>query len=57
MLMYGERDEMISPPLQRVAWCHSKHQAELLKEVLSIYPTIEYVEGIPTDVDSISDTN
>lgn len=53
MLISGERDEMISIAQQRVAWCYSKHQPELLKQLLSIYPTIEYVEVIPTNVDSM----
>lgn len=35
----------------------SKHQPELLKEYLSIYPTIEYVKGIPTNVNIIFDRN
>ena len=31
MLISAERDEMISIAQQRVAWCNSKHQPELLK--------------------------
>lgn len=34
-----------------------KHQPELLNEYLSIYPTIEYVKGIPTNVNIIFDRN
>lgn len=47
------RDEMISPPPRRVIWCYSLYHPELLKRLLSICKTIEYVQGIPTIFDTM----
>ena len=46
---------LISPPPDRIVWCYSKHQPQLYQELISINSEIEYVEGIPVDLDAMFD--
>ena len=47
------RNEMIDKPIQRIVWCYAKHQLELYKKLMNISQHIEYVQGIPTDIDNM----
>ena len=49
------RETVIDNPPKRVVWCYAKHQPTLLDELLEIVPEIEYVEGIPENLDSMFD--
>jgi len=44
--------EIINPSPERIIWCYSKHQPELYEELITINPNIEYMHGIPTDLDT-----
>ena len=44
---------IIDNPPERIAWCYAKHQPALLDELLKIVPGIEYVEGIPENLESM----
>ena len=48
-----EGNWLIHPTPQRIIWCYTKHQPDLLNELIEILPTIEYVQGIPSEVDSM----
>ena len=50
-----EGNWLIHPTPQRIIWCYTKHQHNLLNELTEILPTIEYVQGIPSGVDSVFD--
>lgn len=45
--------EIIEPIPERIVWCYIKHQPELYRELMIINTTIEYVEGIPVDLDEM----
>lgn len=47
--------QMIEPNLNRVVWCYTKHQAELYRQLKSINPNIDYMEGIPTNLEEMFD--
>lgn len=47
--------ELIDPNPDRIVWCYVKHQPELLKQLMEIDPKIEYVQGIPSDIESMFD--
>jgi len=49
-------DKLISQPIKRIIWCYTKHQPELLKDLLEINKNIEYREGLP-DIDNEFDKN
>ena len=44
---------IIDNPPERIVWCYAKHQPALLDELLKIVPDIEYVEGIPENLESM----
>jgi len=48
-------NEVLEPAPQRIIWCYSKHQPELYQELMDINSRIEYVEGIPTDLERMFD--
>ena len=48
-------NKLISPPLQRIVWCYAKHQPELYESLMEINPAIEYVEGIPSELNEMFD--
>lgn len=50
-----DRNSLIDTPLSRIVWCYTKHQPELLKELLDIEPNIEYVQGIPSNIEEMFD--
>ena len=35
----------------RIVWCYAKHQPQLLEELHKINPIIEYVQGIPENLE------
>lgn len=47
--------QMIEPNLNRVVWCYTKHQAELYRQLKNINPNIDYMEGIPTNLEEMFD--
>lgn len=47
------KKEIIQPLIENIIWCHAKHQPVLHRELLQMEPTIQYVEGVPKDLDSI----
>ena len=40
---------------QRIVWCYAKHQPDLLSELKKVLPTIEHIQSIPSELDSIFD--
>ena len=50
-----ESKTMIDKPPERILWCYAKHQPDLYKELIHITPNIEYVEGIPTNLEDMFD--
>ena len=52
-----EGNWLIHRTRQRIIWCYTKHQPNLLNELTEILPTIEYLQGIPSKVDSMFDRN
>ena len=38
-----------------MVWCYAKHQPELFEELMKINPNIEYVQGIPSDINTMFD--
>ena len=51
------RSTTIEPPIQRIVWCYVKHQPDLFYELKRLIPSFEYVQGIPSDLDSYFDRN
>lgn len=45
--------QMIEPFPERIVWCYTKHQADLYQHLINIIPNIEYVEGIPTNLETM----
>lgn len=45
--------QMIEPTPQRIIWCYTKHQQDLYEELKEINPQIEYIEGIPTNMEQM----
>ena len=52
-----EGNWLIHPTPQRIIWCYAKHQPNLLKELTEIVQAIQYVQGIPSEIDSLFDQN
>ena len=50
-----EENWLIHPTPQRAIWCYAKQQPNLLSDLTEILPAIEYVQGIPSEMDSIFD--
>ena len=48
---------LIEPYPERIVWCYAKHQSNLYKELLNLNSDIEYVHGIPADIDIMFDRN
>ena len=55
LIQYRER--IMSPAPVRIVWCYAKHQPRLLQDLIRINPSIEYINGIPADVEEMFDTN
>ena len=56
ILQYGK--DLIKPAMpKRIMWVYAKHQPDLLEELMSIDKNIEYVDGIPQDLESTFDRN
>ena len=51
------RERIMSPAPVRMVWCYAKHQPRLLQDLIRINPSIEYINGIPADVEEMFDTN
>ena len=51
------RNEMIYPVIDRIVWCYAKHQPKLFYELKDLMPAIEYVQGIPENLDEYFDRN
>ena len=51
------REHVIEPTPKRIVWCYSKHQPSLYCELLAIDSKIEYVNGIPENMDAMFDAN
>jgi len=47
--------DMINPTPDRIVWCYGKHQPQLLLELKSYFPNIEYVQGLPSELDEMFD--
>ena len=50
-----EENWLIHPTPQRVIWCYAKQQPNLLSDLKKILPAIEYVQDIPSEMDSMFD--
>ena len=50
-----EAQILIEPVPERVIWCYTKHQPELFQELKSIKEDIEYMEGIPSNIEEMFD--
>ena len=50
-----EGNWLMHPTPQKIIWCYTKHQPDLLNELTEIPSTIEYAQGIPSEVDSMYD--
>ena len=48
---------LIEPKPERIVWCYAKHQPDLYKQLLANIPSIEYIDGIPTDLENMFDRN
>ena len=48
---------LIDPYPNRIVWCYTKHQPDLYKQLIAINSSIEYVHGIPTDIDTMFNRN
>ena len=44
---------LMKPFPERVVWCFGKHQKELYEELMNIDSGIEYIHGIPKDIDNM----
>ena len=42
---------LVDPYPERIVWCSTKHQSDLYKQLIAINSNIEYVHGIPIDID------
>ena len=51
------RHQMIQPSIHRIVWCYAKHQPDLFYELKRLIPSFEYVQGIPSNLDSFFDRN
>ena len=51
------RDKMIQPRIDRIVWCYAKHQPELFYELKRLIPSFEYIQGIPSNLDSYFNRN
>ena len=51
------RETILLPSPKRIVWCYAKYQLDLLQELLFIDQTIEYIQEIPSDVETIFDWN
>ena len=51
LLQYQEK--IITPSIDRVVWCYAKHQPKLYDELVKINENIEYVRGIPENLDEM----
>ena len=47
------KETMINPSPERIVWCYAKHQEELYEELISIDSSIEYVHGIPENIETM----
>ena len=47
------RGTIINPSLERIVWCYAKHQEELYEELMTINSNIEYVHGIPENIETM----
>ena len=48
-------DQLVENTPERIVWCYSKHQPKLYQELMQINSNIEYVEGIPLQVNTMFD--
>ena len=51
LLMHANK--YIHPYPNRIVWCYAKHQPDLYKELMRIDQSIEYVFGIPSNLDEM----
>ena len=49
------RNSIVNKKIQRIVWCYGKHQPQLLAELKSYFPNIEYIHGLPSDLDEMFD--
>ena len=52
-----ERDWLMHPTPQRIVWCYAKHHPNFLKELMEVVQAVDYVQGIPSEIDSLFDRN
>ena len=46
------KKRLLDPTPTRIVWCYSKHQLELFYELQQIDQDIEYIEGIPSSINT-----
>ncbi len=49
--LLAEKDELIQPVPKRIVWCYA-HWQPLYEEIKDLDPTIEFVEGLPINLDA-----
>ena len=49
------RNDVFDKQFDRIVWLFAKHQEDLLEELKSYFPTVEYVFGLPADLDEMFD--
>ena len=47
------REIVTNPFPERIVWCYAKHQEELYEELMIINSNIEYVHGIPENIETM----
>ena len=52
-----ERDWLMHPTPQRIVWRYAKHHPNFLKELMEVVQAVDYVQGIPSEIDSLFDRN
>lgn len=45
-------DEIFDKPTNRILWCYTEHQTNLMKELQQSIPHIEFHKGLPEEIDN-----
>lgn len=53
LILKHNKNDVIAPSPETIMWCYTKKKPDLLKELLSIDPKIEYIQGIPNDIETM----
>ena len=53
LILKHNKNDVIAPSPEIIMWCYTKKKPDLLKELLSIDPKIQYIQGIPNDIETM----